>query len=80
VHVVKHAVLLALQARSPHDIVVAAGQLPAPSHPEGKVSVPLVQLADRQLVSMPGKVHELGDAVVHEPMQGGVPVQGPRFP
>jgi len=54
VHVVRHAVPPALHVRSPHDIGVVVAQVPAPLHPARGVSVAPLQLASRQVTSVPG--------------------------
>jgi hypothetical protein len=54
VHIIRHAVALALQAKSPHGIVVTAAHAPAPLHPAGKVSVAPMQLAARHETPAPG--------------------------
>jgi hypothetical protein len=80
VHVTRHAVPLALHSRSPHDIVAAGGQAPAPLHPTRKVSVAPAQLASRQVTATPGYVHAVADAALHAPAHELVPAQAPRAP
>jgi len=54
VHADRQAVPLALQVRSPHDIVAGVEQLPAPSHPARALNVPPEQVAAWQVTSPPG--------------------------
>jgi hypothetical protein len=70
----------ALQTSSPHAIVVAAGQLPAPLHAAASVSVAPAQLDCRHGVSTPGYAHAVADAVLHAPAQTPEPLQAARDP
>jgi hypothetical protein len=54
VHVSRQAVPPLLQTRSPHDVVAAVEQLPAPSQPARAVSVVPEQLGSWQVASAPG--------------------------
>jgi hypothetical protein len=80
VHVSRQAVPPALQARSPHDIVAGAAQLPAPLQPARGMNVAPEQLADRQVKSSPAYVQAVADAAVHDPAQAPLPAQGARVP
>jgi hypothetical protein len=54
VHAVRHAVPFGLQVKSPHELVVAAAQLPAALQPPRVVKVALAQLAVRHVTASPG--------------------------
>jgi hypothetical protein len=66
--------VLPLQAKLPHDVVIAFGHAPAPLQEAAFVAVPALQLDARHTVLVPGKVHVVAEPV-QEPAQAPLPVQ-----